>query len=277
MKKKMEFIIVVFLAIFLCSACDGDVTRAIRHDGFNVGNDFVCDAFFSDDKDVTEYEKIKYLTGSNIITEKGRIYEVSMGQQYANESNCKVADTKIEVVAIFDNKVVKASDGKLYYLIADNQSEPYTEVTDNDSSYLLYDLLLKPEGTIKVMTVNSNDGVYYVLKNDGNVYNYTVTKTDRYTPPTISSTALMYNKSDYGSDIVDFNYAGNSGATFVRTDKKAYKMSATNSKECSKYVDVECDYKLEEFSSFSEYRDYIVAYNGSTVITNYGRTFNVLN
>ena len=158
MKKKLGLIIIVF-AVVLCSACEGDVTRAIRHDGFTIGSDFVCDAIFPKNKKDTDYEKVRYMTGSHIITEAGKIYEISPSQQYSNESNCRVADTSIEVVSIFDSKIVKATDGKFYYLTSEGQTGAYTEVTKEDNNYNTYNLLLGPEGTIKVVTADSNKGV----------------------------------------------------------------------------------------------------------------------
>ena len=276
MKKIFKYSVFMILVLIFCSACDGDVTRELRHSGFNVGNEFVCDAFYPKNKDDLNYQKIKYFTGSHIITEQGKIYEVSMQQQYANKSNCKVADTSIEVIAIFDNKIVKAKDGKFYYLFADSATTPYSEVTSSDNSYQVYDLLLKPESTIKVITADSSSGLYYVLKNDGNVYSYTLSSSDRNSPLSITSTNLVYNKADYGSEnLVDFNYVGDNGATFVRSDTRAFKMNATNAEECQKYVDVACKFQMEEFTAYSKYKDSIIAYNGSTIITKYKLIFTI--
>lgn len=272
--KKIILSLFILCLSFLCCACDGDVTRELRHSGFSVGSEFICDAFYPKNKDDTSYQKIRYYTGNHIITEQGKIYEVSTQQQYANKSNCKVADTNIEVEAIFDNKVVKAKDGKFYYLFADNATTPYSEITESDNSYQIYKLLLKPETTVKVITADSSAGLYYVLKNDGNIYGYTLNSADRNSPLTITSTNLIYNKADYGSEnLVDFNYVGDNGATFVRSNTRAFKMSATNAEECQKYVDVACKYQMEEFTAYSKYKDNIIAYNGSTLITKYKLIF----
>ena len=37
--KKSRLLFVLLGSIILCTACDGDVTRDIRHDGFNYGNE----------------------------------------------------------------------------------------------------------------------------------------------------------------------------------------------------------------------------------------------
>lgn len=268
--KKVVMMIGLFMVTLLfCSGCDGDVTRALRHDGFNIGNnEFVCSAFADEDN----REKIKFMTGTNIITESGKIYDLSLSQKYSNDEHCKLADTNLKVVAIFDGKVFKADDNKMYYL-ATGDGNSYTEVTQADNSYYLYELLLKPEGTIKVLTADSSSGIYYVLKSDGNVYAYTIESSNRGNPPSIVGTTAVYESGYYGGDIIDFNYAGNSGATFVRSASNVYRMKATNSAECSKYADVNCDYAMSESEVFSEYGDYILAYNGSTLITTYNKIF----
>lgn len=274
MKKKIVLSFMVILVIFCCSACNGSVTRTLRHDGFTYGAEFTCDNFFPKDKDDTSYEKIKYLTSTHIVNDKGKIYEISLSQQYSNKSNCKPAETNIEVVAIFDDNVIKASDGKYYYLATNNNTVAYSEVTNQDKNYFVYDLLLNPEGTIKVVTADDNAGLYYVLKNDGNVYGFTVSQNDRKAPPSVSNITIAYNKNNYGGDIIDFNFAGNSSATYVRTKDKIYKMIAENADECKKYADVQCNYKMKESDSYNEYKDYYLAYNGHMVITTYGRIFN---
>lgn len=269
MKKIFCFILVMFVVLFF-SGCEGDVTRALRHDGFNIGGEFSCDAFFSGD----EYaESIRYLTGAQIITSSGRIYEISMSQKYSNGTNCKVADTDLKVVAVYDNKVFKAEDGNIYTLVADSNNSPYTQITSADNSFAIYQLLLQPEGTIKAVTADSSNGIYYVLKSDGNVYAYTISSQDRNAGPVIVGTSIVYNRDDYGGNIIDFNYNGDSAATFVRTDYKVFRMKNTNSSECSKYADIKCEYQMMESTVFQDYSDYILAYNGSTLITTYKKIF----
>lgn len=273
--KKIIMMVTVFLVLVLCcTACKGDVTRSLRHEGYSYGAEFSCDAFFPKDKEDTSYDKIKYLTPSHVITEDGKIYEISMERAYSNEENCKLADTKLEVAAVFDNSIFKATDGKIYYLTGDS-STPYTEVTAQDNSYELYSLLLSQLGVLKVETVDANTGTYYALNSNGNVYVYNVGKEDRNLPLRIYGTSVVFKSSDYGGDIIDFNYAGNSPATYVKTKSKIFKMTAENGAECTKYADVECKYAIRESESYTEYKDYYLGFNGYTVITTYGRIFSV--
>ena len=277
MKKHFKLFVLLGLVLFGCCACDGDVTRAIRHDGFTVGNKFTCDQFFPKNKDDYSYDKIKYITGAHIINEDGRIFEISLDKPYENGQNCKDAGTGLVVKAIFDNKIIKATDNKYYYLLPQNNIEPYTLIPETDNSYLIYDLLLRQDDVVKVITANSSTGEYYILKEDGNVYSYTITRPDRNSPPVVSLVTVVYNKNDYGSQILDFNYAGPAPSTFVRTSEKIFRYRAVNLEKCTKYAEVECDYKMHVSDAFEEYGDRIIAFNGNLLITDYKQMFSVAN
>ena len=79
----------------------------------------------------------------------------------------------------------------------------------------------------------------------------------------------------YSSDIIDFNYAGNNLNTFIKTKNRIFRMRVTNAKECGKYADVACQFSLQEDPIFVEKKDYIIAFNGTTLITNYKQVFTV--
>lgn len=277
MRKKILIVSILVLIILLCSGCNGSVTRDIRHAGFTVGSEFICDVFYPSNSNDTNYNKIKYLTGTNIIDKNGYIYEVSLGQVYENKQNCKKANTDISVKAIFDNKIVKASDNKYYYLVSDNSVVRYSVVPETDNSYELYNLLLSSDDVVKVVTANSSTGVYYILKSDGNVYSYVVNKADYKSPLKVNSITIEYDKTSYDSKIIDFNYAGDSTATYIKTEDSVYRMKITNYDKCSKYADVVCTYDLSEDEIFKKYNDRIIAYNGSVLITDYKKVFSVSN
>lgn len=273
--KKIKFAVLAVLVLVCCSACNGTITREIRHAGFTMGDTFTCDNFYPKEKEDTNYEKIKYFTGSHLINSEGKIYELSLGQKFANDQNCKVSDTNIVVKAIFDDKIVKGIDNKYYYLVGSNDVSSYSVIPETDNSYLIYDLLLKADDVIKVITANSSTGLYYVLKDDGNIYGYTISKKDYNSLPTVTSTTVAYSKNDYGAKIIDFNYAGESLNTFLRTDEKIFRMKITNSEECNKYADIKCDFQMLEDEIFNTYKDVIISYNGNTLITNYKQMFTV--
>lgn len=271
--KKRLFVVLV-LIIFLCSACNGNVTRDLRHAGFSVGDKFKCSYFYPNSKNDTGYKKVKYLTNSNIVDEDGNIYDLSLGQVYSNKENCKKSDTSIKVKAIYDNKIIKGMDNKYYYLVSENSVPSFSEVLNTNNSYELYDILLKDNDVVKVITANSSTGIYYVLKTDGNVYSYTISKDDYNSPLKVTGTKIIYDKSNYDSKIIDFNYAGNSTSTYIRTNNSVYRMQITNYDKCSKYADVSCKYKMKKDSIFEKYNDKIIAYNGNVLITDYNQVFN---
>ncbi len=274
MKNLLKICLVVAF-VFLCTGCDGTVTRDIRHAGFSVGNKFECGKFYAKDKNDNYYIKIRYFTGSHVIDEDGEIYEVSLSQNYSNGENCIKAQTIVHVDAIFDNKIVKGIDGKYYYLAPQNDLPSYSPIPTTDNSYTVYDILLKDKDVVKVVTADSSKGLYYVLKRDGNVYGYTISSQSHNTPARLSSITIIYAKEDYGGDIIDFNYAGDSLATFVRTDKQLYRMMINNTKECSKYADIPCDFSMREDTVLEKYASRIIAYNGSVLITDYKTIFSV--
>lgn len=276
MKSKFKLVVLSLIVLFCCSGCNGNITREIRHAGFSLdNNEFLCDPLMPDDDEDLSYAKTRYLTENLMITEDGKVYEVSLGQRYSSDQNCRKADTKIEVEIIMDNNIVKSSDGKYYYLNESNDREAYSEVLTTDKEYSLYKILFSDATNVKVITVDSNVGSYYVLKNDGNVYNYVITRVDNQSDYSISKSDVVFNKNDYDSKIVDFNYAGDSLDTFIRTENKVYRMKHTNHEECQKYADVECKYEMKEDSIFELYRDKILVYNGTKLITTYGKMFSV--
>lgn len=276
MRNKVKFFILMVVIILGCSACNGNVTRDIRHAGFSLsGDEFICEPLFPDDDEDTDYEKIKYLNSSFVITNSGNIYELSMGQKFSNDKNCKKANYDLGITAIFDDKIVKAENGKYYYIVSENNVAAYSEVTVNDNGYEIYNLLLTDSTILKVMTVDQSNGVYYVLKNDGNVYKYVVTRTSSQEAYSIVSTAIIYNKNDFGGAIIDFNEAGENPNTYIRTNNAIYRMQATNKEKCTKYADIVCKYKLKKDTTLTEYKDRLLGYNGSLLITDYGRVFSV--
>lgn len=275
MKKRICLFSLLFIIVFLCSACDGNVTRDIRHDGFSVSNKkFICDDFYPENKNDIYYRKIKYMTTNNIIDDRGHIYEVSLEQVYSNKQNCKKADTDIVVKAIYDNKIIKATDNKYYYLEGANGVSNYSLIPETDNSYELYNILLKDNDIVKGITADSSKGVYYLLKSDGSVYSYTINRVDYNSPLRIVSRTIKYDETDYDSKIIDFNYEGDSTSTYIKTENSVYRMKITN-EECKKYADVSCVYSMEKDELFDKYKDRIIVFNGKILITDYKQEFTI--
>lgn len=275
MKKKICYFVLIFIMVFMLTGCkNGETTRGIRHAGFTLSStEFNCSAFMPKDETDTSYAKIWYYNGTKLITENGLIYEVALGGEFTNGESCKQADFTRRVTAILDDKIIRADDGRLYYLVANGNAAAYTAVTTEDSSYSLYQILFKDPETTKIITVDQNAGIYYLLKRDGNVYKYVISKSDYNQPPTLVDSPIVYSKGTYGV-ILDFNYSLSSiGGNFIRSNTAIHRNIATNYEQCSKYADVQCHYEMRQDIDLYQYMDKIIVYNGSTIITTYGAVF----
>ncbi len=274
-KKWGKMLFLLFVVCFACCGCNGTITRNIRHAGFTVGDTFVCDPFYPKDKEDTHYERVKYFTGSHLINSEGKIYELALSQPYANGQNCREAQTTLREKAILDNRIIKAEDNKYYYLVSQNNVASYSEVPQTDNNYTIYDILLRDEDVIKVMTADNSKGVYYVLKQDGNIYANVIQKPDRNGPFVLTSTQVIFDKTEYLANIIDFNYVGNSLNTYVKTENKMFRMRMKNAERCQKYADVVCEFELKEDTMFETYKDHIILYNGNMLVTDYKQIFTV--
>lgn len=272
MKNKLKVFGLFLGVVLFVSGCDffyADTTRDIRHSGYSVSNaEFECPPLLPSD---AGYEKIKFFSNIYAITTDGKFYTLSLSKKYTNDLNCKIPDNfaSKSITAIMDNKIVKTSDDRLYYISGDGVA--YTEVPTSDSNYDIYKTLLSDSSVLKVVTVDSSNGYYYVLKSDGNVYNIVVIKENGVASQISSS--VVYGKSNYGGNIVDFNFAGDSSATYVRTETQIFRMMAQNKEDCTKYADVTCKYEMELDEGLSEHLDEIIGFSGNFLITDYGKEF----
>lgn len=272
MKKYSILFFLVVICLFI-TGCKGNTTRGIRHAGFNLSStEFKCSGLLPTSKDAIYYDKIKFLGDSFAITEEGGIYELSFSQPYSNKENCKMINLREKIVAIMDNSIGKASDGKFYYLTSNNNSR-YAEVTYSDSSYEIYSILLNEENVLKVITLSQNDGIYYALKNDGNIYKIIISRSDYNQPYQLVSREVIYSRENFG-EIIDFNYGSTASTTnYIRTRDSLYRTKILNVEECKKYIDIECKYELQLDTDLMEFLDSVLAYNGTTLLTNYGKYF----
>lgn len=273
--KQIGILIGIGVSALLLTGCDGNVTRDLRHSGLSLSTEeFTCTTLLPVNKDTKPTDTILYSDGSYAITDEGKLYELSLSQPYSNNENCKKISFSVKITAYMDNSILKGEDNKFYYAPGTTNTTPLTEVTANDSNYQLYTLLLGDPRVKKVITVDSNAGIYYVLEDDGNVYQYTVTRQNYNAPYILSAKTPIYEKSEYG-EIVDFNYAGDSAATYIKTKNKIYRMQATNQEECSKYADVTCKYKMKFDETITEYynNNKIIYYGPTMVLTDYGKQF----
>lgn len=275
--RRIKLVLLIVVLTFMLTGCNGNVTRDIRHAGFTLStNELICKDLIPEKESGVDYvKKISFMNNDFAITEDGEIYEMSMSQKYSSEENCRRAEFDKNVVAMKDENIIKADDGKFYYTPTNNNATAYTEVSVNDNSYAIYKLLLSDETVKKVITVDQNSGSYYVLLDDGNIYNYIITRTDYNSPYVLQSKEIVYYKADYNDDIIDFSYNTTSKSiVYLKTKSEIYRLQATNQEECSKYVDVECNYELKKDEVLTKYyKDKILYYGPSILITTYGKIF----
>ena len=171
-KNYFKMLILGVFVLMFCTACNGNVTRSIRHDGFAVSNKIKCEMFFHEGD--SSYNMIKFFTGSHIIDQNGKIYEVSLSQTYQNGQNCKDSGKNIIVKSIMDNNIVRGADNGYYYLNGSGQTSPYTKISESDNNYAVYNLLLSDPQVVKVVTADSSAGLYYVWSSCNYWYNNSV-------------------------------------------------------------------------------------------------------
>lgn len=274
MRKRIKIIGLLLGVLFLCCGCDmanASTTRDIRHAGFSISNsELECPSLFPTKEG---YEKIKFFSNMYAITTDGKYYSLSFGKKYQNNLNCKVPENFMnkQIVAIMDNKVVKTTDGRLYYIVPSGDSPAYTPVVEKDGEYAIYKMIFDEPGVLKAMTVDATNGYYYVLKDDGNVYNIVIRKENNKANKV--STSIVYSKTAYGGDIIDFNHMGQSTATYVKTQTQIFRMVPQNKEECNKYADVTCEYKMGLDANLSKQYGKILGFSGNFIITDYGKQF----
>lgn len=276
MKKKIELVILVFLFVFVCTGCvNADTTRDIRHSGFSLSNvEFVCPTLYPESSVTGSFDKIRFFTSNYSITTDGTIYRLSIGQYYSNGTNCKKIDFSPRVLAVFDDKIVKTDDKKIYNITSTNPDGSFVEITPKDSSYYIYQSLMSDDNVLKVYTANQEKGYYYVLMRDGNVYNFAVSKSGN-NVVAVTSTSIAYSKNNFGGEIIDFCYAGDSPVTFIRTNDAYFRMVVQNKEECTTYADVSCEYKMVLDEGLTKHNDKILGFSGSFLVTTYGKEFTV--
>ena len=274
--KKVFILISILVLCFVLTGCTGDVTRSLRKDGFNVSdNKFKCSLLNLDGKEKGDNtsENIKFLVGDYAIGESGNIYQLSYDGLFSNDMNCKKV-ANIPTRAVLDESYILGEDGKYYYLTAGNGDTivQFSEMPREDENYQKLSLFFT--GNVKkAVTVNSNINSYYVLKDDGSIYNYVLSKDDETKTYYVKSDNVQFTSNSYDGKIIDFYYAGDSTATFFRTTTSIYRNLIGNEEECSKYVDVPCEYEIGIDTVLTENIDRIVIYNGRKLFTNYGRIF----
>ena len=271
--KKLGVFFLIISITFICSGCDmkyGKIIREIRHDGFNiVDRKFQCSAIDPLDPN---HEEIKFYSNNYAVTSLGRVYQLSFDKIFSNQTNCMLTNLSKPVNAIFDGQVFRTEDGMIYTFAFNNGKMEFFQLTADNKNFGIYNIILSDKNVVKVLTVDAKNNIYYVLKNDGNVYSYMLSQVNdkQYG---IAGINIIYNKNNFGGRITDFNYAGNSPLTYVRTENQIYRIKVTNGEQCTMYADIPCKYEMKLDETLSLYQDQIWIFNGTSLVTKFGKNF----
>ena len=246
MMRKIKMILILLIS-FILTGCKGDDIRNFRSVGYDLsGVSFNC-KFTSG---------FKYLGDGFAVGNDDKLYLLSFDLIFLNKNNCKLLNDNLKVSSIYNN-YLKMTDGKIYE-IKDNKLILVSSFDKKNVSNILNDI-----NFIKALEYGN---YVYVLKTDGNVYEYLMKQDDLKT--TFIQNRIIFNNNQYGK-IVDFGYYDNE-IIYIKSENKYYTNQITNP-ECLKYADVDCIYQIKDDKYLNKYRNKVFGYNGGKLILKDGK------
>lgn len=244
---------IIVLAISLCLVgCKGDDIREFRHSGYTFNNEsFSC----------KEVEKVKFLYDNFLVSENNDIYYISLDLPYSNKSNCRLINSNEKMQSIYGEEAFKSFNNIIYSFDFKN----YTDFPIMNNSNNIIETLLNDNTNLKII---NNDNHYYILKNDGNIYDYVIEQNENII--SIISNALIYSSNNLDGKIIDFYYSQQMPLNYIKTNTTYYTFKPIN-EDCKKYADIECNYELKKDDLLNKYSKEIYAYNGKKVILSNGK------
>ena len=188
---------------------------------------FICDNF----------SNVKNTFDNNIVINDGYMYNINLDMKYSNEQNCiKMSDKKI--VKVIDNYYV--TDENTLYTPDKNGGKEF------DSKGKVPEYLMDESVLMASNYGNNGEYKYYVLKNDGKIYDVTFTREfyfengeGLYRFDVLSEEVYL----EYNDEIIKTFDVEDNKIIYVNTDKGIYTEKVTNS-ECNMYADIDCIYSL---------------------------------
>lgn len=229
-----------------------------------VSKELKCDAL----------DNIKLLTSDRLITKDNEIYDISFDKLFSNNQNCKKIETNINISNIRDGFIF-SKDNK-FYNISDFEE---VGIADYLQIYLLDKNIIKIiesdydeiNGKINLL-VFKNNNIYkqtYNITNGENGFNkITFEKEELYKSleeygniKHITFEPHLYTNSDKNIQL------WKSTIKTIISDKGYYYLNEVKTDECTKYVDIECEFELKESETYKRF---------SKDIKFLGETFTVL-
>lgn len=267
----MKKLIVVIGLAFLLIGCgvnentteklnDKDFAKALKAKQFgDIEESFICSDAYK--------EGVKYFYTNFIVLNNGEIYDINRGKLFSNDENCRKNESGLRIDRILNDEYLFDVNGEVYHFDRYDDNFVFDKIEkENDKEIIIKNY----EGIL--FSINTKDG-YYVLRDDGSIYLETYeydysTKTLK-----VLNQTKLYDKDEFSGDVKNM-FIVNEEKIVLVTDKAVYKTVASNKEDCEKYVDVECNYKMEKDEFLSNnidkiiYLDYSNLYANNTVYYN---------
>lgn len=253
------YVILVFAVVIIDAKHASDLKNIHVRE---VGS-FVCDNF----------NNIQNTFNEGFVVNNGNLYTINTTLKFSNEQNCK---------KISDLNVTNIVDS---YFIVDN-SKVYTfdndtiDLKEYESNGRIPTYLMSNNIIMSYKYSSGNEYNYYVLKNDGKIYNISFKRDYHFEKGVGTYTYDVISESihhEYPNEIIKSFTVSNNEITSITTNKGVYEKSITNL-ECTQYADVDCTYSLQKNEYFVESIDnvsYVNVNDHITYITKENKIFTV--
>lgn len=214
----------------------------------------------------------------------GKTYRFNPNQLFSNNQNCiEIENADYDKLIFSDtNGVILEKNDILFHIV--NNDGNYTRVDefDEDASFFgvfkIAKALMNFEGILGYTL--GNDGLY-VLKEDGNVYLFSMKWNDNSSTYTVKDlNKIVYNFEDYGKIKYIYhnsNFNKTDENLVLYTENGLYNIQDIETEECLKYADISCKREIIKISEFDKFKDEIIYFDRFQFIDNKLNVYNSSN